>query len=260
MTGFVRCLYSSFFISSALFINSTNANGLDDLAYALSQLQNTPNLSGTLSFEIEETRGKPKDDDYTHTIGSITADVEYTESGLDIRYPFEVMQKVEIESRVAAQNDEADTPTLKAVNALRIREVNASLAQASLLEQTISDATLVSESSIEYQGKPARELLLELPITSIVREKRIREYVDKFDNEFRIIIDDQGFPLASTLTYSGKGRAYIVLFVEASGERNETYQVINGRLVSVDYSQQSRFDSTFGEGTRKTRRTFTARN
>ena len=260
MNRIVHCLYYSFLSTSIFFCSFLNANGLDDLQQALTKLQQSSDISGTLSFEVEETRGKSKDEDFKFTQGSIDAHIGYDQNGLTINYPKWVMQQVESEIRLSADNEDADIPILKAINALRVREVNAALSQAVLLEQTISNAKFISEENIEFQGQAARELLLELPIDSIVREKRIREYVDNFDSEFKVIINSQGIPLASTLTYSGKGRAYIVLYVEASGERSESYQVVDGRLISVDYFQQSRYDSTFGEGTRKSHRTFVIRN
>ena len=63
-----------------------------------------------------------------------------------------------------------------------------------------------------------------------------------------MIIADDGSPLESHFDYRGKGRAYIVIRVEAFGSNSSQYKVLNGRLLRVRSENKSGYSSTFGDG------------
>ena len=127
-----------------------------------------------------------------------------------------------------------------------LNELKNILTAASSIERMITLATFIDEQSFEQNGQNLRKLTFELPMNAIINDKRTREYVKKFASNYEVIIDDEGLPLSSTLTFSGKGRAYIVLSVKAHGYSKANYQVVNQRLVQTMEENGSTFDSTFG--------------
>lgn len=247
-------LSAAFLVQSTL--NFSHANGLNELQQALAKLKGTSEISGELALSMKETRGEPDDEDYEVTIGEIATHIRYAANGLNIRYSTEVMEGIAQDVKLNADDEEANTPTLKGLNELRTRKITATLSQAHILERRLKGATLVSESPIDYKGKPAKELLFELDMASIIRDKRTRDYVDNFQSDYRIIIDQQGVPLSATLTYNGKGRAYIVLSLQASGKQTDEYQVVGDRLVNIHAYEMSHYDSTFGVGSSEATTTF----
>lgn len=235
---------------------NASANGFDDLRLALSSLEETSNVAGKIVLSVEETRGDKDDDDYEQNSGHITTSIDFSERGLAITYSTDVMLELEKEYELRSADEDAKTPTTKGLNELRTRDITGLISQSQRLLKSLQEAEFVAEKNIEYMGLPARELVFNLPLNSILKEKRTRDYVDDFESDYRVIIDEQGFPVASTLTYSGKGRAYIVLSFAAEGKRTDEYKVIGNRLVSVSSHNVSQYDSTFGKGSVTTQRFF----
>lgn len=240
------------------FISSEQAfaDGFEDLQRALTTLSGTSPVAGHISLTVDEKRGEEGDDDYEQNLGGITSYIEFNEDGLAIRYDRKIMADLEKDFELSAEDEEAKTPTLQGLNELRTRDVTAIISESKRLLRLLKDAELQSEQVIEFEGQQVRELVFNLPLNSIIKEQRTRDYVDKFTSEYRVLIDEHGFPISSTMTYSGKGRAYIVLTFKATGKRNDRYQVVGNRLVNVQSHEFSQYDSTFGKGSNETFRTF----
>ena len=150
------------------------------------------------------------------------------------------MQKVEDES--------TPTPTLMAVNSIATTELRAMLSATVNIQRRLSQAIFIDEKPIEREGKQFRLLEFTLPLESIIDDKRTRGYVKKFESSYRVLIDEAGIPVETKLSFHGKGRAYVVLRVEAMGAGMSQYEVIGDRLVCVRSEYQNGWDSTFGEG------------
>lgn len=241
-----------------LFLNTNVlwADGLSDLNRALNLLSEDSHIAGKIALTVDRTRGDEGDDDFEQKLGSIQNFVEVSERGLAITYDQKVLTELEQEFVLAAEDEKANTPTSLGLNELRTKDVTQLLSQAQRLARLLKEATLISEANVEYEGQPARELSFSVPLESIIKDQRTREYVDKFNSDYRVIIDQDGYPLASTLTYGGKGRAYIVLSLKASGKRDDKYQVVGNRLVNIESHEVNQYDSTFGKGAMEIYRSF----
>jgi len=221
------------------------ADGLADLKEALAKLQGNNQISALLQSNIIENRGEGKDKVVKN--GFVEINLKDGLDGLQVTFSNQVLNKVDIEASEKIKNEDADTPTLTAVDRLETTELKAYLSSAQPLLRRLEQATYIDEQAVDYQGSKARLLNFELPMHAIVRDKQTREYVSKFEGNFQIIIDDKGVPLETQLNFKGKGRAYIVLSLKAYGNGLTKYKVVEERLVTVHREFTSGFESTFGE-------------
>lgn len=254
----LRSLTLPLFLACSYFTPNVYADSFDELKASLASLTETSQVSGRITLSVDETRGEKDDDDFEQNSGYISSHINYGKNGLAITYDADIMSQLETEFELIAEDEEAKTPTLKGLNELRTRDVTALLSQSQRLLKMLKTAEFISEKQVEYKGQQVRELKFNLALDSIINDQRTRDYVDKFKSDYRVIINNKGFPIASTLTYSGKGRAYIVFSLKASGERKDEFQVIGNRLVNISSHNKSNYDSTFGKGSVETQRFFDA--
>lgn len=229
------------------------ADGLSDLKSALKLLDNTTEISATLVATTYFQQGEGEDKVIRNGEASIS--LNDSQQGLKITYSPETLAKLEHEASERVKNENAETPTLNAINKNSATSVKSILSAAPDILRTITRAKFISEENIK--GKKQRKLNFELPVSAIINDKRTREYVKKFESQYSIIINENGVPLMSTLTFSGKGRAYIVLSVKASGFEQSSYQVVNQRLIRISNETGSTFNSTFGYSERKSSESLT---
>lgn len=243
--------FSSIFLIISLILLSplSNADGLSDLKAALSSLNNNSSIAATLMTTSFYQQGEGKDKITRNGIAEIFLNDD--EQGLQVTYSQEILTKLEQEASEQIKDENAETPTLNAIDKNRATEIKSILSAAPDISRTIAQASFVNEVEVNIDGKILRKLNFELPVSAIINDKRTREYVSKFQSNYSVIINDEGVPLSSQLNFNGKGRAYIVLSVKAQGFEYSTYQVLNQRLVRVTNESGSIFDSTFGYSERK---------
>ena len=253
ITGFLRVqefrrtIKKNVFLAAlCAFCGSAYADGLADLKQALVRLQAESQISAVLDSMIVSQRGE--DSDRVVKRGKVQVFLKDGTDGLQVTYSNEVMRNIEAEARAKIANEEAETPTLDALRELSATDFRTMLSAASSLERRLSQAQFVEETTTQYQGQPARVLHFTLPVESVINDKKTRGYVSKFESEYRVTIADDGSPLESHFEYRGKGRAYIVIRVEAFGSNSAQYQVMNGRLLRVRSEDKSGYSSTFGDG------------
>ncbi|WP_448568208.1 hypothetical protein [Thalassotalea ganghwensis] len=220
------------------------ADGLSDLTSKLALLKGSQPIKATLNTQTSYQQGDGKDKVIKNGLGEVILSANTT--GLQVTYSDETLLKLEQEARAQIKDENAPTPTLNAINRNSATELKNTLSAASSIERMIAQATYIGEQSFEQDNQTLRKLSFDLPMQAIINDKRTREYVSKFSSNFEVVIDDEGVPISSELTFSGKGRAYIVLSVKAHGFSRSTYQVIHQRLVQTLEESGSTFDSTFG--------------
>lgn len=243
-----RVIYAKFAALSLvapLLSFQVQADGLSDLKEALNRLQGTAPITAVLESTIVENRGEGKDK--IEKNGFVSINLADTPKGLQITFSPEVLQQVDEESYEKIKNEEANTPTLTAVNRIEANEIRTVLSSSSSLLRRLERATFVDEQAIVHDGVNVRLLNFELPIETIVSDKKTREYVDDFDSNFQVIIAEDGTPLETQLSFKGKGRAYIVLTMKARGNGVTKFKVVDQRLVTVHQEFTTSFESTFGE-------------
>ena len=243
---FLRLCLLSLCYGLVLFHQTANADGLADLKRALNSLNNKAEIRAHLSYSTSNTRNIG--DETIQKYGSVMMSINANTDGLQMFYDDKVMTLLQTERALRADNEDAETPTLRAVNNIDAGDISRILNSSFGLMQLLKKAAFVNEQTIEKEGLTLRQLNFTLPLDSLISDKQIRKYVRTFSNSYQIIIDEQGIPIESHLVYEGKGRAYIVIRVESSGESHSQYAVHDGRLVRTGLTAIDRWDSTFGEG------------
>lgn len=227
------------------------ADGLVDLNAALEHLNGSEPI--TAYYEVESLQVSDADDkdDRKETNASVKVKLTDNEQGLQITYSKEVMDKIEREAMQKTLNEESETPTLTAVRDINATGMRNLLSASSGLQRMIAKAEFIGEEALMTNEQPSRLLSFSLPIDAIIDDKKTRDYVNKFEGKYTVLINSEGVPIESNIQFNGKGSAFVILTVKASSTNYSRYEVVNKRLVRVQNDYESSFSSTFGDSTEK---------
>ncbi len=223
------------------------ADGLADLQLALQSLKGDNPVSGVLSVSFSEVRGDGKDKKIK--TGAIDSILSENNTGLNISYSKDVLNNIEQENQLKLKDEEADTPVLNGAETISAYSLMPIFSSAQAILDLIEQGEFTGESSIEYLDKNVRVLDFTLPLESFIDDKKIRGYVSKFDGSFKVLIDDNGVPIETRMSYKGKGSAYIFFSMKAQSEIISQFQVKGTRLVRTKREIVSNSTSTFSDRT-----------
>jgi hypothetical protein len=234
-------------IASVFIFSSFNlfADGLTDLHSALLKLNGNTPLSAIVESSYTEKRGKRKKQKTKN--GLIQVHLSDNHQGLKLIYSSDILAKLEQEAAQKEQDEEAQTPTLNAVNGVGVAEMNTMLSSAPNLLRSLKKATFINEEVVLYNESNVRQLNFTLPLEAIIENKEVHEYVDDFKGEFKILISDTGIPLEASTTFTGSGSAYIFFTMELTQTNKSTFKKIDNRLVNIKKTYESKRSSTWGD-------------
>jgi len=241
----VSRLITTGIFTSTMFAGNVYADGLQDLKQSLAKLKGDSSIQASL--ESSHTQNRDKEEDLKTTTGYINLSLSNSSDGLQITYSSDVLEKLEQEQLLSDQDEEADTPTLNAMNRLETTNLNRMLSAASSLSRFIEKAKFIEEVPTDYQGEMARRLVFNLPLESIVDNAEVRGYVDDFDGKYTLIIDEHGLPKQSILSFAGSGSAFLFFSVEMEQTLTSSYQTHGDRLVIVQEEVQRSSSSTWAD-------------
>ncbi|WP_206484090.1 hypothetical protein [Thalassotalea sp. G2M2-11] len=236
-----------------LLLNSSYvlADGLTDLKSVLQTLNGDTPISATVESSFTEKRGKKRKSLKTKT-GLIQVALNDNHEGLELIFSDEIIDKLDNESNLKQQNEDANTPTLNAVGGVGVAEMKRMLSAAPSLLRFIDKAIYLNEETVSYHDKNMRQLNFSLPLHAIIENKEVHEYVDDFSGDFHVIINENGVPLESRIKFEGSGSAYIFFTMDISQSDTSTYQLFDDRLVKVkkvfEREQRSTWGKTSAEG------------
>jgi hypothetical protein len=221
--------------------------GLGLLKNALGELQGSLPISAIYQRTYKDISDADAKDDRKETFGLMTVLVTNDDQGLQVVYPQTLLSTIEEESSAKAVDEEADTPTLNAVNGINAAGLRDQLSSANKMLREINKATFIDEQATTYNNSPARLLRFNLPLEAIINDAKTRDYVSTFEGVYKIVIDENGVPLETQLEFNGKGRAFIVLSVKVDNSEVSKFEVIDNRLVRVHHEYSNAISSTFGD-------------
>tara|TARA_R110000737_G_scaffold209427_1_gene227305 strand:+ start:262 stop:1032 length:771 start_codon:yes stop_codon:yes gene_type:complete len=227
------------------FTQNVWADSLSDLQQALVKLDGNHPVSGVLNVSFSESSGEGKDKKLK--TGAIKSTLSESINGLDIRYSKDVLRQIAQENRLKMADEEVDTPALNGAEILSASSLIPILSSAQTILDAISKGQFKGESRIEYFEKQVRVLDFELPLESFIDDKKTRSYVNKFKGSYKVLINDEGVPLETRLSYSGKGSAYVFFSMTAESEITSQFQIEGTRLVRVNRTVESNSSSTFND-------------
>ncbi len=222
----------------------SKVNSLDKLKSVLNGLSGTTPITAEFESSYSASSGKKKRQKTTTGFAKIK--LIDSDSGLQLLYSNQTLLQSEDEANQKENDEEINTPTLNVINGIRAPEMRSMLSASSNILRTLNKAKLLNEASVEYQGKAARQLFFQLPLEAIIDNQDIRDYVDNFNSEFSITIDEQGIPLQSKLTFEGNGTAFIIFSLKASQTSVSTYRIFGDRLVNIKQEYTRKQKSTWG--------------
>ena len=239
------------FMVALLAAGAARADALGDLKAALARgAVNTP-LRALVDTSSWRKVGEGKDADEDR--GAAVLSVEDGPRGLVVTHGRELLARIDADLSARARNPDAKTPAPYALDEARPRDLLALTQAAGAITRTIERGVFKGERLDNYQGKPARALRFELPIS--VLSTRDRKYAKEFNATYEVWIGADGTPLASRLRQAVKGRAFVVVGFESVSEEETVFALAGARLVAVRKESHS---SAAGAGERDERKVVTA--
>lgn len=227
---------------------AARADGFAELKTALLRQQSAASTKGATapvagSVRTEVWRRQGEGESLDEDQGQATLGFEDGVLGMRLLYPREVLTRVEQESRARDKDPKARAPTLAAVKALEPRDLHSMLSPAQALLAALDGCKARSEASQEWNGRPSRRLSCELDIAAL--KGKDRKYVKRFDGLLEVWIDANGMPLATRSHTALSGRAFVVIGFEATSDVEQTFRLVDERLLSV---REERRDNGSGAG------------
>src|SRR5437867_156244 len=167
--------------------------------------------------------------------GSTNFEVEFGPAGLMIRVPSAALGAAETEAEEKKRDPENRTPTRTAMVALTIFDIIDALDSAAMLLNDLNQASLVSQTSSTYAGKPVTLMRIKVKPTLAGTSRFVRE--PKI--ELRIWIDSNGIPVAGERD-SNYSASFVI--VSASNVRKERWEfaVAGDRLYAAHGDEENR--------------------
>jgi hypothetical protein len=220
---------------AAVLSSPARADGLADLKAALTRLQGSAPVKGQADLRTWHRSGEGAD--ATELRAQAGAGLEDGPRGLQVLYARDLLARLDEERRAKAANPQAKTPTVDAMAALQVNELQPLMSAAATLQRSIERATFKGERAQPWNGKPARMLSFETGLDSL--SERDRKYVKKFDAGFDVWIGTDGTPLATKLHETVSGRAFVVVTFEAVNEEEQVFALSADRLVTTRHEVHS---------------------
>lgn len=167
--------------------------------------------------------------------GSTNFEVEFGPAGLMIRVPPAALGAAETEAEEKKRDPENRTPTRTAMVALTIFDIVDGLDSASMLLNDLDQASLVSQTSSTFAGKPATLMRIKVKPTLAGTSRFVKE--PKI--ELRVWVDSNGLPVGAERD-SNYSASFVI--VSASNVRKERWQfaVFGDRLYAAHSDEDNR--------------------
>jgi hypothetical protein len=208
---------------------NASASGLDDLRTALASLSGDGSVRGTLQVRTEHSDNDGKGPG--KSLARAAASVEDDAAGLRLAWDRSLMQCA-TEEKDASAGEEGEADALEAASATRIAR---SLHFAPHLLQMLKGATLKGERTTTVQGKPARELWLELPPVKLEHPEGVETA-----HALQVWIDADGMPTAAMQGWRIMLRLDGVVRSDMKMKRQFSFAHIGSRLVLLRDDEENR--------------------
>jgi len=210
-----------------LLVGNARASGLDDLRTALASLAGAGSVRGTLNVRTEHSDNHGKVPG--KALARAAASVEDDANGLRLAWDRSLLQRAIQESDDLCE-EEGAADAVAAASAVRIAH---SLHFAPQLLHMLKDAKLKSERATTVRGKPARELMLELPVPQL-------DHPEGFEtgHAFMVTIDADGIPSTAMQGLRIKFVRDKVVWSDSKVKRQFSFARIGNRLVLLQDDEE----------------------
>ena len=205
------------------------ADGLSELKNALNRLQGNDSITLELDSLTMDTEGEGDKKIITH--GGVKVWLKDNTSGLQVLYSDHVLNSLEQEARLKAEDEAVETPISNAIDDIDASELHSMLSASTSLLRDINQAKFIDEQKTVHEGKDSRVLRFKLPMEFFISDEQVRSYVDEFEAQYLVWIDRDGTPIESQIEFNGRGRVFVFFKISAKGSTFSKYQVLDNRLL-----------------------------
>lgn len=223
-------------------VPSANADPSSSLVALRATLQNLnadTEIRGKLDVELIKSAPK-QDDDKGKASGQkppIQIQLQVTAgNGLGIHLAPELLQQISAEQQAHAGDPEQPTPRTDLLSQVGPMDVEQIVSAAPGLLHKLDGAESPLLKGVQYEGMPAQELSVKLPLKA---SKKDSSNISDYQGGMTLWLNAKGVPLAYEQTFHAKFCKFF-LCVSVDETRNARLQAINGRLVAVSYSDETR--------------------
>ncbi len=218
-------------LASAL---SLHADALSDLKSSLSRFPGRSPIQVQLRYQTNREASRHGAPAISNA--QVTVDVIEDLQSLKMIWDAKDARRVNEEARAHDHDSKSATPLREAMKDLDPGRLSHLVNQSGILEGLLEDSKFVSESSVAYEGKPARLLTFTFAqrLPSSVRSRLIRS-----DASLKIWVNAEGLPIASESVSTYSGRRGRIFGNYSGGSKMRThYAAVQDRLLAVDRSTE----------------------
>lgn len=219
-----------------LWAGSARADGLADMKSALARSSGAGPVKAAVDTRAWRKRGEGAEADEDRGQASLV--LEDGARGLVVTHGRELLGRIDAEQRARARNPNSKSPTLFALEELGLTELTALASAGPALMRRVERGVYKGEAASSWQGKPARVLRFEMPISTL--SARERKYAKKFEALLEVWIGADGMPLASRYHTQGSGRAFVVVSFDTVFDEDCVYLLAGERLLTARKEIRSR--------------------
>ncbi len=226
-------------LSLSSLVSLLRADTPTEMKAALAVLKGDSAVKARIDYEYWRGSGDEKKPESEGA--SVNAKVEASSDGVRIFWDREQIRAAKEEQN--KQGEEKKSAIQHAMSALSATHVSDYLDASPSLLRTLEHADLLSETTENWQGSPAR--LLTYKVNPQLSEKD-RKYIKKLEATAKIWVGADGTPLAAERMVNVRGRALLVISFE-SHEKEEFRFARNGNRLVVISHQREQSGSGGGE-------------
>jgi hypothetical protein len=215
------------------------ADGLSDVRATLQKLQSDQPLRARVEIKTRHSGGES--DKQKQSQGTSVVMVENSADGLKLSWSPEQIRQSRKAAWAETSNPDAPQSDLATLKALEAGQALNLLDAADPLRRILEKAVLREDKRENYQGKPARLLVLRIELGLNEEERKALKSSETY---LKLWLDSDGVPLAMERDIQAKFSKFLIGFRVHEHETRE-YQRAGGRLV-VTRASRDNSGSGFG--------------
>lgn len=239
--GVVRFVLGGVFLSAVMMgvfgVGQARADALSDLRTTLQGLNANAEVKGTLdvqSVKVDAKKDKTQDGKQAPS-AQLQLAIDAGQ-GLGIHLSPALLQQINAEQRAHANDPEKATPTSDLLDQVGPMEVEKIVSAAPGLLLKLDGAGSPTITATQKNGAPLSELRVDVPLKA---SKKDSSDISDYKGTMTVLLDAQGMPLSYQQTYHAKFCKFF-LCVKVDETRDVQLRVVDGRLVAVSYSDETR--------------------
>ncbi len=173
---------------------------------------------------------------------SATVSVRADAQGLELAFAPKLLEQATREAAAKAANPDLSSPINDVLQEATPADINDLVGFAPTLLRKIDGATLKEDRADTFEGKPARLIVLDLPMRVSSKD---RDSLKHYEGSMKIWLDADGTPLAAERVQRYEGRKFLISFSTESNVSTR-FQHVGSRLIAVTRTRRNTFKG-FGQ-------------